>query len=52
MKNTLNDKLDPYIESPTILNSIKKGDVTDPSLYHSETLKVILFLYKHTENRN
>ena len=52
MKNTLNDKLDPYIEPPTILHSIRMGTMTEPSLYHSEALEVILFLYKDPENRN
>ena len=50
MKNTLNDKLDPYIEPPTILNSIRMGPVTEPSLYHSEALEVILFLFKNPWN--
>ena len=49
-QNTLNEKLNPYAETPTIINSTHKGDVTLPSLHHSEILESIVFLHKDPEN--
>ena len=52
MNNTLNIKLNPYMQIPTIINSTIMTGVTEPSLYHSEILEVILFLHRYPENVN
>ena len=49
-QNSLNDKLSPYLEVPTILNSTHKGAVTEPSLHHSEILELIVFLHGDPED--
>ena len=50
-QNSLNDKLSPYLEVPTILNSTNMGSMTEPSLHHSEILELIVFLHKDPEDK-
>ena len=51
-QNTLNEKLNPYTDKPTIINSTHKGEETEPSLHHSEILELIVFLHRDPENNN
>ena len=44
-ENSLTVKLNPYTEKPTIINSTHMGDITKPSLHHSEKLELIVFLH-------
>ena len=49
--NSLNDKMQPYKQSPHILFSTQIGNHTEPTLYNSEALGIILMIFRNTENR-
>ena len=48
--SSLNDKMQPYKQSPHILFSTQMGVVTEPSLYNSEALGINLMIFKNPEN--
>ena len=47
---SLNDKMQPYKQSPHILFSTQMGQITEPSLYKSEALGIMLMIFRNPEN--
>ena len=47
---SLNEEIQPYSRPVTHKVSVKMGDATVPSLYHSKALKLILYLLRDPDN--